>query len=157
MVALMLVEIALVRGKPWPLVLIWACVVVFLIVWENRYKRKWQQFRARNWPTADGVFVPGEGEVGNMMWGSSKRIAGYESRLYYEYRCDGAQYGIYRRFFSRKPDAEAFVKLLDGRRIPVRVKRKKPQKSYVLDRDVELLTGVSVEVTSPTHKPPAPG
>jgi hypothetical protein len=119
------------------------CIVILLILWDRRYRREWQQFRARDWPKVEGIFVSGEGEVVTMRRGSSKTIAGYEVHHYYEYQCDGEQYGIYKRFFSTKPEAEAFLKLLDGQRTPVRVRPGKPSRSNILDRDVEALTGSS--------------
>jgi len=121
---------------PWPMALIYAGIIVLLLLWINRYQRKWQQFRAKDWPTVEGVFVSGEGEVVTMMRGS-----GYESHLYYEYQRDGEQFGKYTRLFSTEAEAEAFVKLLDGLKVPVRVNQKKPRKSYILDRDVDLLLG----------------
>src|SRR6266404_3593176 len=94
--------------------LIVACILILLILWNRRYRREWQQFRAKDWPKVEGTFVSGEGEVVTMRRGSSKTIAGYEAWLYYEYQCDGEQDGIYTRFFSTKPEAEALLKLLEG-------------------------------------------
>ena len=121
--------------------LIVACILTLFILWDRRYRREWLQFRAKDWPKVEGIFVSGEGEVVTMRRGSSKTIAGYEARLYYEYQRGGEQYGIYTRFFSTKPEAEAFLKLLEGQKIPVRVKQRKPSRSYILDRDIEFLTG----------------
>jgi Protein of unknown function (DUF3592) len=138
----MLTEIAFAPNRDDdPTFTVFVCIVILLILWNRRYQREWQQFRAKDWPKVEGTFVSGEGEVVTMRRGSSKTIAGYEARLYYEYQCDGEQHGIYARFFSTRPDAEEFLRLLDGQKIAVRVKQRKPSKSYILDRDVELLTG----------------
>ena len=142
----MLSEIAFVlkRGNndpPYTLVFCLIAAFVLFDLWNRRYRHKWQQFRAKDWPIVEGVFVSGEGEVVAMRKGSSKKIAGYQAQLYYEYQCDGERGGIYTRFFSTTPEAEAFVKLLEGKKIPVRVRQQKPSKSHILDRDVELLTG----------------
>ena len=129
--------------------LIVICIVIALILWDRRYRHKWQQFRAENWPQVEGLFVPGEGEVVTMRRARSKTIAGYEAWLYYEYQCGGEQDGIYTHFFSIKEEAEAFVKILEGQKVPVRVKPRKPSKSYILDRDVELRTGPLGETSGP--------
>jgi hypothetical protein len=119
--------------------LVVTCIVIALILWDRRYRGRWQQFRAEDWPQVEGIFVPGEGEVVTMRRGSSKAIAGYEAWLYYEYQCDGEQDGIYTHFFPTK--AQGFLKILGGQKIPVRVKPRKPSKSYILGRDVEARTG----------------
>jgi hypothetical protein len=121
--------------------LIVICIVIALILWDRRYRRRWQQFRAEDWPPVEGIFVLGEGEVVTMRRGSSKTIAGYEARLYYEYQCSGEQDGIYAQFFPTKAEAEAFLKILQGQKVPVRVKPGKSSKSCILDRDVEFRTG----------------
>jgi hypothetical protein len=119
--------------------LIVTCLVTLFILWDRRYRREWQQFRSKAWPKVEGIFVRGEGEIVTMTKGSSSRIAGYEAWLYYEYQCEGEQNGIYRRFFPTKPEAETFLNFLDGKKVPVRVKRRKPSRSNILDRDIELL------------------
>jgi len=119
--------------------LILGCLVILVALWDRRYRREWEQFRANGWPTVEGIFVSGEGEVVTMRKGSSRTIAGYEAWLYYEYQCRGEQDGIYTRFFSGHQEAEAFLKLLEGQKISVRVKKRNPSKSRILDRDVELL------------------
>ena len=145
-VALMLTEIAfaLKRGNDPPPYFLVFCLIVFFILlnlWNRRYRREWQQFRAKDWPIVEGIIVSGEGEIVTMTKGSSNKIAGYEAQVYCEYQCDGEHGGIYTRFFSTAPEAEAFVKLLEGKKIPVRVKQQKASRSYILDRDVELVTG----------------
>ena len=146
MAALMLTEIAFaLKGgnDPPPFFFIFCLIVAFILfdLWNRRYRRKWHQFRAQDWPKVEGIFVSGEGEVVTMRRGSSNKIAGYEAQLYYEYQCDGERGGIYTRSFSTSPEAETFLKLLEGKKIPVRVKQQKPSRSYILDRDVELITG----------------
>jgi hypothetical protein len=136
--------------------LINVCIVIALILWGRLYRRKWQQRRGEGWPQVEGIFVPGEGEVVTMRRGSSKTIAGYEAWLYYEYQCDGERDGIYTRFFPTKPEAQAFLKILEGQKVPVRVKPGKPSKSCVLDRDVELRTGPLEKLGSPSSGPQNP-
>ena len=116
------------------------CIVIALILWDRRYRRRWQQFRAEDWPQVEGIFVPGEGEVVTMRRGSSKANSVYEVWLYYEYQCYGEQDGIFTHFFPTKAEAEAFLRILDVQKVPVRVKPRKPSKSYTLDRDVEART-----------------
>jgi hypothetical protein len=122
---------------------LWALTIgsifAIYILWDRRYRHKWQQFRAKDWPQALAKFLPGSGEVVQMMKGRSKSVAGYEAWLYYEYHYDGEQEGLYRRFFPTRPEAETFLKLLEGQQVSVRVAPRKPSKSHILDRDVELL------------------
>jgi hypothetical protein len=82
--------------------------MIALILWDRRYHRRGQQFRAEDWLQVEGIFVPGEGEVVTMRRGSSKAIAGYEAWLYYKCQCDGEQDLIYTHFFPTKAEAEAF-------------------------------------------------
>jgi hypothetical protein len=91
-----------------------------------------------------------------MRRGSSKTIAGYAARLYYEYQCAGEQDGIYTRFFPTRAEAEAFLKILEGQKVPVRVRPRKASKSYILDRDVEARTGPLSETSGLDQKPSKP-
>jgi hypothetical protein len=119
--------------------LVVGCILILFVLWDRRYRRQWQQFRAKDWPKVEGVFVPDEGEIVTMRRGSSKSIAGYEAQLYYEYRFNGEQYGIFRRFFSGHSEAESFLRLLDGQKISVRVNQRNPSKSCIMDQDLEPL------------------
>ena len=67
-------------------------VVIGFILWERRYRRSWQQFRARNWQRVAGKFD--EGEIVTMRKGRSTAIAGYQVWLGYEYEGDEEEGGL---------------------------------------------------------------
>jgi hypothetical protein len=120
--ALMLTEIgfALKRGDnptfDFLFGLIVICIVIALILWDRRYRRRWQQFRAEDWPQVEGIFVPGEGEVVTMRRGSSKADSVYEVWLYYEYQCYGEQDGIYTHFSPPRRKRKRFLEFSTGRK-----------------------------------------
>jgi hypothetical protein len=114
-------------------------IVAIYILWDRRYRRKWEQFRARGWARVEGEFLPGSGETVRMMKGRSEDVAGFEAWLDYRYQ-DGAELeGTYRRFFGTKQEAQGLIALLEGQRIPVSVSPRKPSISRVLDSDVDQL------------------
>jgi hypothetical protein len=54
-------------------------VLTFLagsVLWDRRYRRRWQNYQSRNWKRIDGRFD--EGEVLAMRKARSTSIAGYE-------------------------------------------------------------------------------
>jgi hypothetical protein len=106
-------------------------------LWNSRYRRRWQQYRSRDWERIGGRFD--EGEVITMRKGRSKTIAGYEVWLGYEYRAGGEQGGIYSLPFRTKDEAEAALRLLANKTIVVRVAPGKPKRSLVSDEDVSVL------------------
>ena len=112
------------------------------ILWERRYKRKWQQSQARSWRQVAGKFD--EGEIVTMRKGRSDVIAGYEVWLSYEYWEDGDQTGIYTLpfYYSEFPteeEADECRKLVANQDIVVRVSPRNPKRSRVLDDDVRPL------------------
>ncbi len=113
-------------------------LVVGLILWERRYRRKWQQFRARSWRQVAGRFD--EGEVVTMRKGGSHAVSGYEVWVGYDYEADGDQTGIYTLPFSSefptKEEAEESRKLVAHQSVIVRVSTRNPKRSCILDEDV---------------------
>ncbi len=115
--------------------------VAAFILWDRRYRRRWQEFRAQNWLEVPGRFD--EGEIITMMKGRSKTVAGYEVWMGYEYQAKGEQGGVYRYpEMPSREDAEATLKLLADKNIVVRVDPSKPSRSYVLGNDVERLLSI---------------
>jgi hypothetical protein len=64
------------------------------VLWDRRYRRRWLNYRSRNWKRIEGLFD--EGEVITMKKGRSQDIAGYEVWLGYDYEAEEEQVGVYR-------------------------------------------------------------
>jgi hypothetical protein len=109
-------------------------IVVALTLWDRRYRRKWQQAKARKWPKVSGLFD--EGEIVTMRRGRSDAIAGYDVYLGYSYQADGRQSGLYTCFFPTEEEAIAVQERLANRAVVVRVAPGNPKKSRVLDEDL---------------------
>ncbi|MGA2252286.1 hypothetical protein [Terracidiphilus sp.] len=122
-------------------------IIAAWTLWDRRYKRKWQQTRARNWPQVQGKFD--EGEIVTMRKGRSGEIAGYQVWFAYEYYADGDQVGIYtlpfRGEFPTTIDAEACQKAIAERFIFVHYSSRNPKRSYVLDEDLKLIWDSSTQ------------
>jgi hypothetical protein len=116
-------------------------VVIGFILWDRRYRRAWQQFRARNWPQVASKFD--EGEIVTMRKGRSDVISGYQVRLGYDYEGDAEETEIYTLPFSgefpTEEEAEMNRKLLADRSVMVRVSPRNPKHSCILDDDVRPL------------------
>ena len=110
------------------------------LAWDRKFRRKFYAHQARTWQKVDGRFD--EGEIITMRRARSNTIAGYEVLLGYEFEAEGQQAGV---FFTPEvrdmADAEELLRRLANQQIPVRVCPGKPQKSRVLDQDIEFLTG----------------
>ena len=74
-----------------------------------------------------------------MKKGRSETIAGYEVWMYYVYRVDGEQGGIYTLSFATKEEAEESRRLPAHQHIPVRVAPGRKNESRVLDEDLATL------------------
>jgi hypothetical protein len=113
--------------------------VTLWILWNNDYRRRWTQHRAREWQSVSGKFD--EGAIVPRMGGRSG--VGYEVRLGYDYRADGEQVGIcklpFYGVFSNEKGAEGCRQLVTNRNIAVHVSPRDPKRSAVLDEDVKLL------------------
>jgi hypothetical protein len=118
-------------------------VLTFLagsVLWDRRYRRRWQNYRSRNWKRIDGRFD--EGEVITMRRARSKSIAGYEVWLGYDYEAGGEQVGVFRLPRKSKDDADAALSTLARQRILVRVDPDNPDRSFVSDDDLIALLRV---------------
>lgn len=116
-------------------------IVVGMILWHLRYRRKWQQFRGRNWPQVQSKFDGGE--IVTMYKGRTKSIAGYQVWLGYDYQADGEQTALYTLpftgEFANTEEAEKCRHLVAHRDIIVHVSPRNLKRSVVLDEDVKLL------------------
>jgi TonB family protein len=118
--------------------LVMLCVVAAYVVWDRRYRRMWQQSRARHWQPVGGRFD--EGEIVTMMKGRPKSIAGYQVWLGYDYEARGEQVGIYTLPFVGEFPSEAAAeecrKRIANQPITIRMSPRNPKRSCVLDEDV---------------------
>jgi hypothetical protein len=116
-------------------------VVIGFILWDRRYRRAWQQFRARNWPQVAGKFD--EGEIVTMRKGRSHAITGYQVWLGYDYEVGGEETGLYTLPFSgefpTEEEAEKRRRLVAHRSVIVRVSPRNPKHACILDDDVRPL------------------
>lgn len=115
-------------------------VLTFLagsVLWDRRYRRRWQNYRSRNWKKIDGRFD--KGEVITMRKARSKSIAGYEVWLGYDYEAEGQQVGVYRLPRKSKDEADTALSTLAHQRIVVRVAPGNPKRSFVSDEDLIAL------------------
>lgn len=116
-------------------------VIIGVILWERRYRRVWQQFRARNWQQVAGKFD--DGEIVTMRKGRSGNITGYQLWLGYEYEANIGEVGLYTLpYFGEFPneeEARKCLKLVANRDVTVRVSPRHPKRSCVLDEDVKPL------------------
>jgi hypothetical protein len=118
-------------------------VLTFLagsVLWDRRYRRRWQNYRSRNWKRIDGRFD--EGEVITMRKARSKSIAGYEVWLAYDYEAEGERVGVFRLPRKSKDDADAALSTLAHQRLVVRVNPDNPDRSFVSDDDLIALLSV---------------
>jgi hypothetical protein len=104
------------------------------VLWDRYYRRRWRNYRSRNWNRVDGRFA--EGEVITMMTPRSTSIAGYLVRLGYGYESEGVRAGLYRLPYRSKDDAHAALTALAHQQIVVRVDPDKPDRSFVSDDDL---------------------
>ncbi len=115
-------------------------LIVAWTQWDRRYRRKWLEYRSRNWTRVKGQFD--EGEVVIMRKGRSKEISGYEVWLAYDYSVDGEQFGVFQLSERPRDEAEAALKILANREITVRVNPRNSKKSFVSDEDLEAIGAV---------------
>jgi hypothetical protein len=111
----------------------------FWILWENGNRRRWTQYRARNWQNTPGRF--NEGGVVPQVGGRSR--VGYQVRLGYDYQAGVKQTGVctlpFHGVYSSEKEAEECRQLVANRNIPVRVSPHDPKRSAILDDDLKSL------------------
>lgn len=118
--------------------------LALFILWTRRgYGRRWRQFQARSWRQIAGRFD--DGEIITMRKGGSKKIAGYQVWLGYDYVADGDQTGLYTLpfvgDFPSEEVAEKCRKRAANQEVAVRVSPRNSKHSCVVDEDVRLIIG----------------
>ncbi len=113
-------------------------LVIVNILWKRTWRRKYEQWRARNWPLTSGKF--NNGEILPLVTGRTKRIAGYVVCLDYSYISGKPFEGVYlTRELPTREAAEQCLRSLEDQSIAVRIAPDKPHKSRILDRDLSHL------------------
>ena len=111
-----------------------------VLLWHLRYRRMWQQYRAKDWEQVAGEFD--EGDIVEMRAGRTGRgrVTGYQVWFGYYYEAEGEQGGLYTLpffgEFPKKDTAEQCRTRVANRTIIVRVSPRNPKRSCVLDKDV---------------------
>jgi hypothetical protein len=125
-------------------------VIFGMVLWDRRYRRKWKQFRARNWRQVAGRLD--EGEIVTMRKARSNKVSGYELWFAFDYEADGEQVGIYTLPFSSEfrtqEEAEVFRKLAADQSVIMRVSPRNPKRSCILDEDVRPLIASALNSSS---------
>jgi hypothetical protein len=105
-----------------------SAVVVF---WIRKMVQKRVQKRAmEGWPATDAT----------IQWGKIHREGGrYWAEVTYSYFVGEYRSGKYVRGFRREEQAEEFIRQLKDKRTRVHYKEAAPDKSVILDRDLELI------------------
>jgi hypothetical protein len=101
----------------------------------QRLYQKWRQNRALGWPTANATILWGKIRVDDRGFFRNKRWV----ELTYSYYAGEYRSGIYLRRFRREEDAEEFIRQTKDKQIQVRYNESAPEKSVILDRDLEMI------------------
>ena len=93
--------------------------------------QKWKQNQALAWPVANGIILGGSVQTGGrgMVW--VELTCSYFAA---EYRA-----GKHLHRFRRTEQAEEFIRQVKDKQIQVRYKESDPDKSVILDRDLEMI------------------
>jgi hypothetical protein len=99
--------------------------------WIRRMMQKRLQKRAmEGWPATDAT----------IQWGKVHRESGrYWAEITYSYFVGEYRSGTYIRGFPREEQAEDFIRQLKDKRTRVHYKESDPNKSVIVDRDLELI------------------
>lgn len=106
----------------------------------QKFYQKWRQKQAmEGWPTADATVLSGEvhKEGPWRFW----------AQLTYSYYVGEYRSGKYLRRFRREEDADEFVRQARDKRIQMHFKDSDPERSVILDRDIEMLV-----LVAPQHR-----
>ncbi|HXM05617.1 MAG TPA: DUF3592 domain-containing protein [Chthoniobacterales bacterium] len=111
-------------------------VLIGFILWDRRYQRAWQQFRARNWRQVAGKLMKAK----SSRCERAGRMSSLDIRLGYDYKGDGEETEIdtlpFSGEFPTEEEAEMSRRLLAHRSVMVRVSPRNPKHSCILDDDV---------------------
>jgi Protein of unknown function (DUF3592) len=100
---------------------------------------QWLQRRqAAGWPLTNGRFESTESVEPN--FARRTRRGHHVARLRYSYSVFGNAYsGVYKRTFPTKFGARNFLRDLEGKAVVVRYSPSRPSRSFVLDRDIQMV------------------
>ena len=111
----------------WPL--------LFIGGWATLYIRRWRRRRdeeaAQGWPSTEGRIL--SGKVAGIAH-TSRFLATLQYSYYFE---DKYHYGKYTHEFSKKVEAEEFVRQMKDKRLQIRYKPSNPDKSVLEQRVIE--------------------
>lgn len=98
----------------------------------RKWYQKWRQDRAVNgWPATDATILSGESHKQGM-WRTWAEIT-------YTYYVSEYHSGKYVRHFRREADADEFIRQVKDKRVHVHYDPANPEKSVILDRDLEMV------------------
>lgn len=101
-------------------------------VWVRKLYQKWRQRKAtEGWPFTEARMQGGQ--VYKEGW---RNIS---AEITYTYFVEEYRLGKYIRRFRRAEDAEAFIRDIRDKRVQVHYDRSNPDRSVILDRDLELV------------------
>jgi hypothetical protein len=105
----------------------------------RRLYQKWRQNRAMaGWPATDATIQ--SGQVHKKGWRS------YWAEMQYTYYVAEYRAGKYVRHFRRAEDAGEFVRQLINKHVMVHYDSANPEKSVILDRDMEMVVLLAPQV-----------
>lgn len=107
--------------------------------WLRGVFQKWRQQRAVDgWPVTEATILWGkvEKEGPRRFW----------AEITYSYCVGEYRSGTHLRRFKREEDADDFIRLIKDKRLQIRYKESAPENSTILDRDLELVAPMQMQV-----------
>jgi hypothetical protein len=98
---------------------------------QRLYQRRRQRKAMEGWPATDATI-----QSGNVR---KQGISSYWVEVTYTYYVGEYRSGKYFRRFRREEQADAFVREVKDKRVHVHYDSASPEKSVILDRDVEMI------------------
>ena len=100
--------------------------------WVRKQVQKWKQNRAiEGWPATDATIQSGQVQ--------KQGLWSYWAEVTYTYYVDEYRVGKYVRHFRREDHADDFVREIKDKRVHVHYEANNPDKSVILDRDLEMI------------------
>jgi len=107
--------------------------------WLRGVFQKWRQQRAVDgWPVTEAT----------ILWGKVEKegLNRYWAEISYSYCVGEYRSGTYLRRFKREEEADEFVRQIKDKRIQIRYKESDPKNSTILDRDLELVAPMQLQM-----------
>ena len=102
------------------------------------YQRRRQRKAMEEWPSTDATVLSGKVH--------KERRRSIWAEITYSYYFGEYRSGQYVRQFRREEDADEFIRQLREKRVHVRYDPAKPERSVILDRDMELIALLAPQV-----------